>query len=203
MTSSQPILYLKNLILMLVSWMERNSVSIWTHDPQGPTQVWLSLEFCNHCMCIISENRGCSPSPPCLEGFDRFPQLFLRFSMTLYEAGHSHQFGRQVKHLELVTELSHPILGSTVLLLPRWREELLDYIERWDSWHVEAIQARHEAKEEAIQVRRAEEAIQVQHSASRRSFKNRMSQRLRNTRRYISRAMRKRSLSRLRFCITT
>lgn len=92
----------------------------------------LSLEFCNRCMCITSENRGFSPSLPCLEGFDRFPQLFLRFSMTYYEPGHSHQFRCRVKHLELVTKSSHPILGSTVLLLPCSTEKLLDYIEMWD-----------------------------------------------------------------------
>ncbi|KAL3714777.1 hypothetical protein ACJRO7_006645 [Eucalyptus globulus] len=133
MSSSQPILYLKNLILMLVFWLERKWVSKWMHDLQGAQDVLLSLEFCNHCMCITSENRGFSPSPPCLEDFDRFPQLFLRFSMTLYEPGHSPQFGRRVKHLELVTKSSHPIVGSAVWTLPRWREKLLYYIERWDS----------------------------------------------------------------------
>ncbi|KAK3404548.1 hypothetical protein EUGRSUZ_K00855 [Eucalyptus grandis] len=187
MSSSQPLLYLKSLILMLVPCLERKCVSKWMHDSQREEVALLSLEFCNHCMCITSENRGFRPRPPRLEGFDGFPQLFLKFSTTLYEPGHSHQIRSRGNRLKFVTKLSHPILGSTLLRLPCTRERLLgyisDYINMWNSWH--------------------EEATQVQHLASRRSFENGMSQRQRNSRGYISRATRKLNLSWLCFCINT
>ncbi|KAI6672827.1 hypothetical protein NL676_000733 [Syzygium grande] len=172
MSSSEPILYLKNLILMLASWLERKRVSKWMHDFRRKDEALLSLEFCNHCMSITSENGGFSPSPLCLECVDPSPQLSIMVSMTLDNYGYS-----RVENLEILTKFSLPSLRSHSLLLkgPCSSEKLQYSIRMFNLWH--------------------EKATRVQGSASRRSFKNCKLCRLRKTRWGISRNKRKRNLS--------
>ncbi|XP_030544303.2 uncharacterized protein LOC115750849 isoform X2 [Rhodamnia argentea] len=176
MTSSQPIRYMKNLMLMLVTWGERKWVSKGMHEYQRKDEQLLSLEFCDYCMCITSEVREFSDSPS-LETSPRFPQLSIAVLISLFEPGRSDQIGCRVETLEILTQFSSQILRSTNLLLriPWSSKKLPDYIGMLNSWH--------------------QEATQVQGPGSRRSFRNCTSRRLRKTRWGRLRAMGQRNLT--------
>lgn len=130
MSSSQAIQYFNNLILMLVSWLDKKWVSKWMGDFQRKDEELLLLGFCDHCMSVTTEIREFRDSP-LLESFHRFPQLSIAISMTFYEPGHSDKIGCWVEKLEILTKLSSPILRSTNLLLkvPWSREKIPHYIE--------------------------------------------------------------------------